>query len=129
GLLIATKAKNIQTFQAVSLAITMPMSFVSGAYIPFALLPPVLRWVGYFNPMTYAVALFRAITLEKLHLPAADLVGEELAFQIGRLTIGPWEAFGILLLFGLVFLFLSTRAFMKVDFSRMNRNKEDAMEI
>jgi ABC-2 type transport system permease protein len=127
GLLIAVKAKNIQTFQAVSMAITMPMTFISGAYIPFSMLPTALEWVGYFNPMTYAVALFRAITLEKLNLPIADLVKEELAFEIGRVTIGPIGAFGILLAFGTIFIVLSTLAFVRVDFSKMNRNKDDSI--
>jgi ABC-2 type transport system permease protein len=129
GLLIATKAKNIQTFQAVSIAITMPMTFISGAYIPFSMLPDALRWVGYFNPMTYAVALFRAITLEKLNLPMDELVQEQLAFEIGRVTIGPPSALGILAVFGAVFILLSTLTFVKVDFSRMNRNKADSIEF
>ena len=79
--------------------------------------------------MTYAVALFRTIALEKLNLPLSELKAEELAFEIGRLTIGPVEAFGILLVFGAVFLFLSTFAFVKVDFSKMNRNKDDSLDI
>ena len=129
GLLLATKAKNIQTFQAVSMAVTMPMTFISGAFIPFSMLPDAIRWVGYFNPMTYAVALFRTITLEKLNLPLSELKFEELAFEIGHVTIGPAEAFGILLVFGAVFLLLSTLAFVKVDFSKMNRNKDDSLEL
>ena len=129
GLLVATKSKNIQTFQAVSLAITMPMTFLSGAYLPFSMLPDQLRWVGYFNPLTYAVSLFRAISLEKLDLPIAELVQEDLAFEIGRITIGPLESFGILIVFGVAFLTLSTLAFMRVDFSKMNRNKNDSMEL
>jgi ABC-2 type transport system permease protein len=129
GLLIATKAKNIQTFQAVSIAITMPMTFISGAYIPFSMLPDALRWVGYFNPMTYAVALFRAITLEKLDLPMSELVQEQLAFEIGRVTIGPIGALGILVVFGAVFILLSTLTFVKVDFSRMNRVRGDSLEF
>jgi ABC-2 type transport system permease protein len=129
GLLIATKAKNIQTFQAVSIAITMPMTFISGAYIPFSMLPDALRWVGYFNPMTYAVALFRAITLEKLDLPMSELVQEQLAFEIGRVTIGPAGALGILVAFGAVFILLSTLTFVKVDFSRMNRVRGDSLEF
>jgi ABC-2 type transport system permease protein len=129
GLLIATKAKNIQTFQAVSIAITMPMTFVSGAYIPFSMLPTALEWVGYFNPMTYAVALFRTITLEKLGLPLSELVSEELAFEIGRVTIGPLGALVILLAFGSVFLILSTVTFVNVDFSKMNRNKDDSLDF
>jgi ABC-2 type transport system permease protein len=79
--------------------------------------------------MTYAVALFRSITLEKLNLPVSELVKEELAFEIGRITIGTAESLLILLLFGGVFILLSTLTFVRVDFSRMNRNRADSIEF
>ena len=129
GLLLATRTKNIQTFQAVSMAITMPMTFLSGAYIPLSLLNNVLTTIAYFNPMTYAVAFFRTIVLERSDLTVAELVTEELAFEIGRFTITPTTSILILLVFGLVFLLLSTIAFVRVDFSRMNRNKNDSIQF
>jgi ABC-2 type transport system permease protein len=129
GLLIATLTKNTQTFQAVSIAITMPMTFMSGAYIPLSMLPGVLRWVGYFNPLTYVVSLFRTITLEKLNTPVAELVAEDLAFEIGRVTMGPAQALIVLIAVGTVFIALSTLAFARVDFSRMNRSKDDNLDI
>lgn len=129
GLLLATKAKNIQTFQAVSMAVTMPMTFLSGAYIPLSMLNDVLTHIAYFNPMTYAVAFFRAIALERTGLPSAALVSEELALSIGSLTIGPIASAMILLAFGAIFLVLSTITFVNVDFSRINRNKNDSIEF
>jgi ABC-2 type transport system permease protein len=129
GLLLATISKNTQTFQAISIAITMPMTFLSGAYIPLTMLPTALQWVGYFNPMTYAVALFRTITLERLNSPVDALVLEGLAFEIGNVTITAVESFVILVVFGAVFLGLATLAFSRVDFSRMNRSKEDYIEF
>jgi ABC-2 type transport system permease protein len=128
GLLIATKAKNIQTFQAVSMVITMPMTFLSGAYLPFDLLPNSLRWVGYFNPMTYAVALFRTITLEQLGKPYSELIAQGLAYEVGPFTISYIGSIGILAVFGVIFIALSTIAFARTDFSRMNRNKDDGMD-
>ena len=128
GLFIATNTKNIQTFQVVSMAITMPMTFISGAYIPFALLPQLLVYIGYFNPMTYAVALFRVVALEKAALPTENLINEELAFQIGEIVITPLISILILLVFGLLFLFLSTLSFLRTDFSRINRNKNHSIE-
>ena len=128
GLFIASKTKSIRTFQVVTMAITMPMTFLSGAYIPLSLLPNELVIIAYFNPMTYAVALFRAIILEKTSLPIAQLINEGLAFQIGGFTITPFTAWLILLVFGVVFLALSTVSFIKTDFSRINRIKNDAIE-
>jgi ABC-2 type transport system permease protein len=129
GLFIATKAKNIQTFQAISMAITMPLTFISGAYIPLSMLPETLRFIAYFNPMTYAVNLFRTIVLEKLHLPVNELILEGLAFKIGNFSFGTILSIIILLVFGAFFLIFSTIAFVKVDFSKLSRNKNDALEV
>jgi ABC-2 type transport system permease protein len=129
GLLLATKTKNIQTFQAVSMAITMPMTFLSGAYIPLSLLNNVLTNIAYFNPMTYAVAFFRTIVLEKTNLSLTEMVNEELAFEIGKFTIVPMTSMLILLAFGTIFLILSTITFIRVDFSKMNRNISDSLDV
>jgi ABC-2 type transport system permease protein len=128
GLFLATKAKNIQTFQAISMAITMPLTFVSGAFIPVSMLPTALQYVAYFNPMTYAVNLFRTIVLERLGSPTYELVFEGMAVEIGSVTLTTPHAILILLAFGVVFLTLSTHAFLKVDFSKLSRNKADALE-
>ena len=128
GLFIATNTKNIQTFQIVSMAITMPMTFISGAYIPFSLLPRSLVFVGYINPVTYAVALFRTVALEKTGLQTDELLAEQLALQIGEVVVTPWLAMLILFLFGLLFMVLSTLTFVRTDFSRINRNKDNSIE-
>jgi len=128
GLFIASRTKSIQTFQVVSMAVTMPMTFISGAYIPFSLLPKTLVAIGYFNPMTYAVALFRAIVLEKTGLPQEQLVNEELAFEMLGVTVTPFASMIILLAFGAVFLVLSTLSFVNTDFSKVNRNKSDSLD-
>jgi len=126
GLFIATKAKNIQTFQAVSMAITMPMTFLSGAYIPLSLLNDFLKTIAYFNPMTYAVALFRTIVLERTGDSVDVLITQELAFEIAGITITPMHSALMLALFGVTFLVFSTISFVRLDFSRMNRNKKDS---
>jgi len=129
GLFIATRAKNIQTYQAVSMALTMPMTFLSGAFIPLSMLNDILRTIAYFNPMTYGVALFRSIMLERLGDPADQLVATELAIRIGDFTITPLYSALILLVFGVIFITLATISFVKLDFSKMNRNKADSLEF
>ena len=129
GLFLATRAKNIQTFQAMSMAITIPLTFLSGAYIPIFILPAAMQWIAYFNPLAYAVILFRAIALGKIGLSNSELVAEGLAFEIGNFTVTPLIAAGILAIFGILFLVLSTISFLKVDFSKMNRNKKDSIEL
>ncbi|GLB26365.1 hypothetical protein LXJ15735_26060 [Lacrimispora xylanolytica] len=126
GLFLATKVRNGQTFQIVKTAVTMPLTFLSGAYVPLSMLPGSLKFVAYFNPMTYATAFFRMIVLEKGNLPVSELIKEGLVVQINGFAITPIMTFGVILVIGLVFLLLSTISFVKTDFSRLNRSATDA---
>ena len=129
GLFMATKVRNGQTFQIIKAAVTMPLTFLSGAYIPLSMLPGSLRVVAYFNPMTYATAFFRMIVLEKANLPLAELVKEGLAVDINGFIVTPFMTFIIIIAIGVLFLLLSTRSFVKTDFSRLNRSVTDASAI
>jgi ABC-2 type transport system permease protein len=126
GLFLATKVRNGQTFQIVKTAVTMPLTFLSGAYVPLSMLPGSLKFVAYFNPMTYATAFFRMIVLEKGNLPVSELIKEGLVVEINGFAITPMMTFGVILVIGLVFLLLSTISFVKTDFSRLNRSATDA---
>ncbi|MFT4106310.1 MAG: ABC transporter permease [Lacrimispora sp.] len=129
GLFLATKVRNGQTFQIVKTAVTMPLTFLSGAYIPLSMLPGTLKFVAYMNPMTYATAFFRMIVLEKTGLSIAELRNEELVVDIYGFTVTPFMTFAVILTIGVVFLLLSTSSFVKTDFSRMNRSATDANEL
>jgi len=126
GLFLATKVRSGQTFQIVKTAVTMPLTFISGAYIPLSMLPNSLKYVAYINPMTYATAFFRMIVLEKTNLSTAELVKEGLAIDINGFIVTPIMSFIIILAIGLIFLILATNSFVKTDFSRVNRSSSDA---
>ena len=128
GLFIASNTKNTQTFQVVSMAITMPMTFLSGAYIPLSVIPNILQYIAWFNPLTYAVSLFRIISLERLNDSAEALYADGLAIKIGEYIVMPHVSALILIVFGTLFLLLSTITFAKTDFSRMSRNVGDSIE-
>lgn len=129
GLYIATLVKNSQTFQVVITAITMPLTFLCGAYIPLSLLPKILQYIAYLNPMTYTTAFFRTIILEKTSLTTEQLISEQLAFKIGSFVITPPISMAIVIIFGLIFLMLSTYVFSRVDFSRINRSKSKEGDV
>ena len=129
GLFLAALVKNSQTFQIVVTAITMPLTFLCGAYIPLSMLPKVLQYIAYLNPMTYTTAFFRTIILEKTSLTTKQLIAEQLAFKIGSFVITPPISMVIVLIFGIIFLLLSTYVFSKVDFSRINRSKSKEADI
>lgn len=129
GLFMATKVRNGQTFQIIKATVTMPLTFLSGAYIPLSMLPDSLRLVAYLNPMTYATAFFRMVTLEKTGLPISALLKEDLVVSIGGFVITPFLTFVIIVGIGLVFLALATLSFIKTDFSRLSRSSTDANAI
>ncbi len=131
GLFLAVLVKNAQTFQIVQAAVTMPMTFLCGAYIPLDpnILPKALLYVAYVNPMTYATAFFRTILLEKSGATTAEMLDAHIAFQFGDLLVTPWMSFVMILVFGGLFLLLSTAVFSRVDFSKMNRTKVNPDDI
>lgn len=122
GLFLAASVKSSQTFQIISMAVTTPITFLCGVYVPLSLLPNGLQYIALINPMTYAAAFFRTLTLEKMSLPADELIAEQLAFKVSGFVITPQISFVIILIFGTLFLILSSAAFTKVDFSMMNRS-------
>jgi ABC-2 type transport system permease protein len=129
GLYLATIVRSGQTFQIVKTAVTMPLTFISGAYIPLSMLPNSLRYVAYFNPMTYATAFFRMVVLEKTNLSAEELVKQGLAIEIHGFIVTPIMSFAIIVAIGFIFLILSTNSFVKTDFSRVNRSSSDASAL
>ncbi len=129
GLFLATIVRSGQTFQIVKTAVTLPLTFTSGAYIPLSMLPNSLKYVAYMNPMTYATAFFRMIALEKTNLSTVELVKEGLAIDINGFIVTPIMSFTIIVAIGLIFLILSTNSFIKTDFSRINRSSNDASEL
>jgi len=129
GLFLATIVRSGQTFQIVKTAVTMPLTFISGAYIPLSMLPTTLRYVAYLNPMTYATAFFRMVVLEKTNLSTAELVKQGLAIDINGFIVTPFLSFVIIITIGVVFLILATSSFVRTDFSRVNRSSSDASAL
>ncbi len=129
GLFMATKVRNGQTFQIIKATVTMPLTFLSGAYIPLSMLPKSLQFVAYLNPMTYATAFFRMVALEKTGLPTDALLKEGLVVSINGFVVTPFLTFVIIMGIGLVFLLLATLSFIKTDFSRLSRSVTDANAI
>lgn len=121
GLFMATSVKSQQTFQTLQQAVVLPMTFLSGAYLPISLLPQLLRYIAYINPMTYATAFFRTVLLEKGSLSIIEMKQAGLAFDVFDFTVTPWMSGVIVLIFGIFFLALSTRVFYVTDFSKVKK--------
>jgi len=61
GYLIASLAPTARTAQVISMVIFYPMMFLSGAGMPLEILPPTIRRIADFLPLTYVARLLRGL--------------------------------------------------------------------
>lgn len=97
--------------------IMMPLTFVSGAYIPTTIIPGFLLPIVYLNPLTYTTSIFRYIALGAHTLTAEELVRQGIAFDLGGFVITPFMGLAITTLIGTFFFVLCVRKFNCADFS------------
>lgn len=124
GLYLATLAKNSTNFQLIIGIITMPLTFLSGAYIPTTILPKFLLPIIYLNPLTYTTSIYRYITLRMEHYSNAMLIKEGVAFDIHGFIITPYLGLIIVLIIGIIFFILCVNQFNKADFSKVKVSKD-----
>jgi len=70
---LAARMKQLQTYALVAQTLTLPLSFLAGAFVPVTLLPSFLQPVVAVNPLYYAVNAVRDIMI-KGSLPIGTLV-------------------------------------------------------
>jgi ABC-2 type transport system permease protein len=123
GLYLATLAKSSTTFQLMINIVVMPLTFLSGAYIPTTVMPDFLRPIVYINPLTYTTSIFRYITLKMEGLSSAELVKAGVAFDIHGFIITPDIGLLIILTICIIFFILCVSQFNSADFSRVKAYK------
>ena len=123
GLFLATVSRNSPSFQTISSMIMMPLTFVSGAYIPTTMMPGFLLPIVYLNPLTYVTSIFRYIALGAYKMSSVELVREGMAFNIYGFIITPVMGLMITVLIGTVFFALSVGKFNQADFSTVKAAK------
>jgi len=119
GLYLATLAKSSTTFQIMITVFTLPLTFLSGAYIPTTVMPNIIRPLVYINPLTYTTSIFRYITLNMEKLSTEALIKSGVAFDINGFIVKPYMGFFIILIMLLIFFFLCVKQFSKADFSKV----------
>lgn len=124
GLYLAILAKNSTNFQLIIGIITMPLTFLSGAYIPTTILPSFLLSIVYLNPLTYTTSIYRYITLGMEHYSNDMLIKEGVAFDIHGFIITPYLGLIIVLIIGIIFFILCVNRFNKADFSEVKVSKD-----
>jgi ABC-2 type transport system permease protein len=119
GLYLAVIAKNSTTFQIMITAFTLPLTFLSGAYIPTTSMPKILIPFVYINPLTYTTAIFRYITLKMESLSVNALVKAGVAFNVNGFIIKPYMGLLIIISMCIIFFILCVLQFNKSDFSKV----------
>jgi ABC-2 type transport system permease protein len=119
GLFLAALSRESTTFQILVSIIAMPLTFLSGAYIPTMVIPAVLRPIILFNPLTYATSMFRYTALHMESLSTQDLVKSGVAFDVYGFIIQPHTGAVLIMVIGAIFFALCVRQFSKADFSRV----------
>lgn len=61
SLIVACLVKTRERFMGIGQVLTMPLFFVSNAIYPLTMMPPWLRGLARFNPLTYLVDALRAL--------------------------------------------------------------------
>lgn len=78
GYLIASAASTARSAQAVGMICAFPMMFLGGATIPLEVLPPAVRAISRFVPLTHVVTLMRGLWAGESwgsHLTEAAVLG------------------------------------------------------
>jgi ABC-2 type transport system permease protein len=117
GLFLATLARNSSAFQILTTVVVMPLTFLSGAYIPTTVMPKFLSAIVYLNPLTYVTSVFRFVTMGMGNLPVSALVKSGVAFDILGFIVTPVLGFFFIIAIGLAFFMLCVSKFNSADFS------------
>ena len=117
GLFLATISRNSPSFQTISSMVMMPLTFVSGAYIPTTIMPKFLLPIVYLNPLTYVTSIFRYLSLGAYNMSIEELVNEGIAFNINGFVITPLMGLIFTILIGVFFFAICVTKFNKADFS------------
>ena len=104
GILLATRIRSMEAFQAVMQMLMFPMVFLSGAFFPLEGLPAWMNIVVKLNPATYGIAPIRQVILG---------VTPDSPFSISVLghTMSLWDNVAVMAVFGIAMTLLAMWSF------------------
>lgn len=104
GVLLATRIKTIEAFQAIMPMLTFPMIFLSGVFFSVEQGPSWLRIVSKINPATYGISTIRQVTL-------GGTSGATFELNLFGHALSLWDNVGILAAFGTAMTLIAMRFF------------------
>jgi ABC-2 type transport system permease protein len=115
GLMLASRIKQVESFQVVMQLFVLPMFFLAGAIFPLTGLPPWLAALTKIDPLAYAVDPMRRAVFA--HVPVPPAVAATLN---GGVTWGGWRlptllSLAVVGIVGLVLLGIAIVQFSRTD--------------
>ena len=104
GVLLATRIRSMEAFQAVIQMLMFPMVFLSGVFFPLQELPAWMNILVKINPATYGIAPIRQVILGA---PPGSPFGINL---LGH-TMSLWDNVAVLAAFGIIMILLAMWSF------------------
>lgn len=104
GILLATRIRSMEAFQAVMQMLMFPIVFLSGVFFPLEGLPTWMSIVVKINPATYGIAPIRQVIL-------GATASSSFAINLFGHTLSLWENIALLAVFGTVMIFLAMWSF------------------
>ena len=104
GILLATRIRSMEAFQAAMQMLMFPMVFLSGAFFPLQGLPAWMNVLVKINPATYGIAPIREVMLG-----AAS--GSAFGISLFGHTMSLWDNVAVLAAFGAVMILLAVWSF------------------
>ncbi len=104
GILIATRIRSMEAFQAVMQMMMFPMVFLSGVFFPLQGLPPWMNILVKINPASYGIAPLRQIIL-------GASPDSPFAISILGHTMSLWDNVAVLATFGTTMILLAIWSF------------------
>ncbi|MFC2005753.1 ABC transporter permease [Chloroflexota bacterium] len=104
GILLATRIRSMEAFQAVMQMLMFPMVFLSGVFFPLQGLPAWMNILVKINPVTYGIAPIRQVMLGA----SSD---SPFAITVLGHTMSLWDNITVMVVFGAVMILLAVWSF------------------
>jgi len=104
GILLATRIRSMEAFQAVMQMLMFPMVFLSGVFFPLQGLPTWMNVLVKLNPATYGIAPIRQVIL-------GTLPDSPFGISVLGHTMSLWDNVTVLAVFGIAMILLAMWSF------------------
>lgn len=108
GILLATRIKSMEAFQATMQMLAFPMVFLSGVFFPMQGLPGWLSFLAKINPATYGIAPIRQVVLGASLDPSLNI-------NLFGHFMSVWNNVAVMAAFGVVMILLAMWSFGSQD--------------